>query len=212
MSRCRKNHGFNLTVLFSLTKNKISSHADKAVARALAPRYPFGLVASPHPPKLNLPDSTSLEAEKASLGIHPKQHELKCKRATPAPFHTGASSTRYRSESSKELLKSLALPDQRSSTDLNPITAPWAPQRHWEEPAPLDAALRASRLVPGLPPPSGGMPRCTWQKYLKIQEESSPTVHSVQSHISLLWEWLEAACGLSIAMMSVRRPAALRSA
>lgn len=89
-----------LTLQFSLVSPRtVSSRADKAVARALAPRYRFvfGLVACPHPQKLNLPNSTSLEAEKASLGIHPKQHELKCKRATPAPFRTGASSAHCRS-------------------------------------------------------------------------------------------------------------------
>lgn len=77
-----------------LVPRTVSSHADRAAARALAPRYPClwscGFPALPE--KTILPNSTSLEAEKASLGIHPKQHEWKCKGAVPAPSHMGASS------------------------------------------------------------------------------------------------------------------------
>lgn len=62
------------------------------------------------------------------------------------------------SESSRELLKSLALPDQRSSTDFKPRNSPLRLPEGARESLKqkLDAALRASRL--GLRPLGGGCP------------------------------------------------------
>lgn len=124
------------------------------------------------------------------------------------------------SESSRELLKSLALPDQRSSTDFKPRNSPLRlPEGAGES---LLLSRRSwmqlcERLAWGCDPSAGAVPsqrriaRCTRQKYLKIREKLVPTVQSVQSRIPPGDGW-KRICGPSAAAVSVRRPAALGSA
>lgn len=93
------------------------------------------------------------------------------------------------SQSSRELLEPLALPDQRSSTDFkpnnSPLRLPEGSSRAEAGCSPASVSPGAGAATPrrGAVPSQRGIARCTRQKYLKIWEKSSPTVQSVQSHI-----------------------------
>lgn len=84
------------------------------------------------------------------------------------------------SESSRELLETLAPPDQRSSTDFNPVPSPSSPLRalgrgcssHTEGGMHLEPLSWCCAASAGAAPSQPWVPRCTQQDQLKIWEKS----------------------------------------
>lgn len=190
-----------LTWQFSLIlPSTVSSHADKAVAGALAPQYPFvfGLVASPPSPSPppNAAKFYVIGGWESIFRNSFKTAWIEVQESNASPISHGGFLCPVQicpraAESCWSLL--LCLTKEVAQT-LNPVTAPaGSPKAPGEacssraeagcSPASISPGAGAATPRRGAAPSQRWIARCTRQKYLKIQEKSSSTVPSVQSHI-----------------------------